>query len=176
MQNREEKYYNDTDFSAEDENFGTSQAFESTLQRSEFYKKQAYKFPNRYLARVNIHKNSFMFVNDSTHIRHIKNFKPQKDENINERWNVNISQVYQTIDKHKFINEDQQSHLNNDLDYACSQMLRIFLKTDEIYSLKMHEKKEHINQLCVANVVVIETFKKLMKAVFPKPLSDFKLR
>ena len=55
-------------------------------------------------------------------------------------------------------------------------MFRIFLKQDNIYPLKKYEKNQQIDQYCQSSLKIIETFKKLMKAVFPRPESDFKMR
>ena len=87
-----------------------------------------------------------MFVNDNRHPRHIKGFKPpvadpeKKEELKEDPLSVEINHVYnlcpnddEKIISSKFINEDQQSQLNNDYDYAITKMFRIFLKTDAVY-------------------------------------------
>lgn len=57
-------------------------------------------------------------------------------------------------------------------------MLRIFLKQEAVYALKSRpaEQQQHLEQFNTTCLRVIETFKRLMKAVYPPPLSDFKLR
>ena len=102
-----------------------------------------------YQQSVKMDKNSLLFVNNRQHARHTKSYKPPDDQqNHKDPMAVSIEDVYRVEVKGKFINEDQQSSLNNDYDYAMTQMFRIFLKTDVIYG-KGPMKENHENKLHV---------------------------
>ena len=88
--------------------------------------KKAKEFnPLEYLKKIQIHQNSYMFVNDRDHIRHKK---PKKNQNKIEEWKINIGHIYQTVSAKKFLTSDQQAQMNNEYDYSITQMFRIFLK------------------------------------------------
>merc|ERR1711981_1038253 len=57
-------------------------------------------------------------------------------------------------------------------------MFRIFLKQDAIYNMRPNnlEKKSAINQFHSSSIKVIQVFKKLLKEVYPHPLSDYQIR
>ena len=55
-------------------------------------------------------------------------------------------------------------------------MLRIFLKSDHIYGLKPEKKSTKITQYFHEVENVVTMFKKLLKLMYPEPLSNFDLQ
>jgi hypothetical protein len=96
----------------------------------------ASKGRSRVMHQMRIDRNSFLFVNDMTHIRHDKNPVKSKDKDTEIRkWAVTLNHVFNPIIQtssfdttNKFIDEQLQNGMNTHYDYIVTQMFRIFTK------------------------------------------------
>lgn len=124
-----------------------------------------------YLKKVEINKNSMLFVNNIKHVRHTKGPAPP-----NAFWGVKWNDIYNPTSNQHFISTDQQSSLNNEYDYTVTEMFRVYLKTDSIFEMPHTPKLYAIDNYFENCEGIIETFKKLMKAIYPRPPTDSDLR
>ena len=103
------------------------------------------KFQQKFLESVGPEKNTFLFVNDPKHARHKKKKNKGKHDDVGPPpdMRVSLKQIYNDgLDKKpRFINENQQASLNNDYDYSITQMFRIFLKQDDVYTQQPRQKE-----------------------------------
>ena len=66
-------------------------------------------------------KNTFLFVNDKQHPRHLRNTKIFKRLDDEGKTKVYISSVYNNCcESEKFLNSEQQFLLNNEFDYIIT--------------------------------------------------------
>ena len=124
-----------------------------------------------------------MFLNDKNHLfnKQLPKVKTKKYEKQLKEVKVEMKNIYNYVDENKFINEEQQSDLNNDYDFQFTKMLQILLKQEENWescfsNSNKEVKPELINQYFETCVNVISKFHQLMDNVYPKPLNDFKFR
>ena len=146
-------------------------------------KPQAEQDYTSYLRNTDLDKNSYMFLNDKNHLfnKQPPKVKTKKYEKQLKEVKVEMKNIYNYVDENKFINEEQQSDLNNDYDFQFTKMLQILLKQEDnwenCFSHSNKEvKPELINQYFETCENVISKFHQLMDNVYPKPLNDFKFR
>ena len=130
------------------------------------------------LNKVKISSDSMLFVNDRNHNKNKKKKKKNanSDDNQNEDMKVDLVQFFGSRDQDQLIDEDQLYCLNCEYDYAVTQMLRIFLKSDEVHKQGKYEKKQATDQFFTSCNKIIDTFENLFDSVFRPPLSDSELK
>lgn len=146
--------------------------------RSATLKPDSNHFSERYcqaisdLQKVEIHKNSLLFANN---LKLIDSPDVLQKGSIKITGKVDWNEIYNFHEQTQIISSDQQSSLNNDYDYMVTELLKIFLKQESM-SQKHNDMPFKVDDFFETSQHVIETFKKLMKGIFPTPSNDYKLR
>lgn len=140
------------------------------------------------IKHLRVDRNSFLFVNDMTHIRHKKVPAKVRGSNVDpkveaSKWNVTMNHIFNPIiqkggfdDTNKFVDEQLQTGMSNHYDYIVTQMFRAFLKQDDVYRLDKYCKKVEIANFAESCDQAVMTFKRAYKALYKKQLSDFEFQ